>query len=774
MKKLRLFILLLLTFTTPVFSQLVLEGSNEYGRIFDINYDDTIAGKLYAATMGNHIVVSENNGQTWALLYSFTQAGAIIKDLKLMPNQKLAFTVYNTNAYHSATIYVLDILSLGIVNTYTIPVPTTATSSNISAYDIYTTNPNIAIVQQYYEEGFAFKAKVYFTTDAGSSWSEIYDIADHFSIFPAHVAISPDNPQKLFIARMGGLVPEHLGGLLISQDAGITWEEKLPGIDFKPIAFHPTNPDNILIGTTVGSQTQDLYRSSDGGATWNPVSEHWAQSVSDAIISIKYNPTNGNNVIILAEKDIITSSDNLETLSFYHHASGITSPEGNHNYYYGTNASFNPFTLGEIFISANYFPLFTADGGATVTRVKQPFFASVGFTGLATAGGQSHLYYGAQNGFVHKDMTTLTQTPAFVTSLGAFTSWSAKFFMDPQVAGRTYNFVSGMFGAALNISNDHGATNIQVPIPFPFMDAIATKPGHPNLIWLVATDYMGVSSLIELNISDPANVQQQIIALPDDGYISALYFTPSHPDEKWIALGSQLYKMTGEGAEWALIGVGLESLQSGMGRIFQIVQNPLATNEMALATSEGIFTSQDGGTTWGHLDTFPSEGVNLIGYSPLSLGQVVAVTYDTEFTNFALRYSADAGQSWNEVSAANLAHITAYSAAMQFGAHTATLYLSTTDLGVVSHTVNFTQLSTPEIATSENFLTVYPNPVHDYISLQLKNESVLRTTIFSVTGQKILESKDTQINVSTLERGLYFVKIKTISGKTTTQRFIKN
>jgi xyloglucan-specific exo-beta-1,4-glucanase len=772
MRKLQLLILLLLSFTAPVTAQLAVVGSSEYGRIFDVTYDDTIPGKLYAATLGNHIVVSLNNGSSWELLYSYPQKGSIIKELKLMPGKKLAFRIYN-NGNHSRDVHILDIPSLAIERTFQIPVPASATGSYVSAYNIYAADTDIAIVQQYYEENFALKAKVYYTGNGGNSWSEIYDNTLHDFIFPSNVAISPDNPQKLFIARIGGLDPGHIGGLLISQNAGEAWEQKLPGIDFNPMAFSPVNSNTMLMGTAVGSQVENLYQSFDGGESWSVVNETWNENVSGAVIAIKYNPANADNIIILAGQDIITTSDGLQNLQFHHHEEGIHNPEGDASYYYGTNASFNPFINGQIFISANYFPLFTTDGGATVTRAKQPYFSSPEFTAIVSAAGQSHLYYGVQNGYIHKDMATLVETPAFIYSLGMFSNYSTEFFIDAQLPGRTYNFSSSFMGAGLNISNDHGLTYLQVPVDNPYMQAVASHLGNPNQIWYAASDYSGVSSLFELNISDPANPQQQPIALPEEGTITAMYFSPVSPEEKLIALGTHIYKYEAVGPAWESLSTGLESLESGIGKIFQIAQNPLVQNEKALATSQGIFVSQDAGTTWQQSDAFPHDGVNLLAYSPVSAGQRVAITYDTEYTGFTIRCSADAGQSWIEIPAANLAHISSYSATVQFGIDTATIYISTSDLGLISYTVSFTDLGAGDNSGSRSFVKLYPNPADDFISLQLDNESLSGAAVFSVTGQKIMESNDTTIDVSSLQNGMYFVKIKTVSGKVVTRKFIK-
>ncbi|MBO7459869.1 MAG: S8 family serine peptidase [Bacteroidales bacterium] len=71
----------------------------------------------------------------------------------------------------------------------------------------------------------------------------------------------------------------------------------------------------------------------------------------------------------------------------------------------------------------------------------------------------------------------------------------------------------------------------------------------------------------------------------------------------------------------------------------------------------------------------------------------------------------------------------------------------------------------------ENFvddLTIYPNPVNDYIHVEtMYSSSVQRIDIYNVTGQIVLSSTDTEINVSELESGIYFVNILTEKGSVT-------
>jgi serine protease AprX len=59
---------------------------------------------------------------------------------------------------------------------------------------------------------------------------------------------------------------------------------------------------------------------------------------------------------------------------------------------------------------------------------------------------------------------------------------------------------------------------------------------------------------------------------------------------------------------------------------------------------------------------------------------------------------------------------------------------------------------------------VYPNPAKDIIVVVTNDSSVQRVDLYDVTGQKVISSTETEINVSELESGIYFVNILTEKG----------
>lgn len=69
---------------------------------------------------------------------------------------------------------------------------------------------------------------------------------------------------------------------------------------------------------------------------------------------------------------------------------------------------------------------------------------------------------------------------------------------------------------------------------------------------------------------------------------------------------------------------------------------------------------------------------------------------------------------------------------------------------------------------------IYPNPVKDQFSIQLKNILELENVnIYNNLGQLVLTSNETTINSSKLSTGLYIVEIQTTRGKASKKLIIE-
>ncbi|MEX0892175.1 MAG: glycosyl hydrolase [Gemmatimonadota bacterium] len=117
------------------------------------------------------------------------------------------------------------------------------------------------------------------TADGGESWQPITD-GQITSASVGAVAVSPFDPDILFIGTgetciRGNIMPGD--GVYRSRDGGETWRKVgFDGVDaISKIRFHPTNPDVVFAAVfgqySVPSQERGLYRSTDGGNTWDRV-----------------------------------------------------------------------------------------------------------------------------------------------------------------------------------------------------------------------------------------------------------------------------------------------------------------------------------------------------------------------------------------------------------------------------------------------------------------------------------------------------------------------
>ena len=124
---------------------------------------------------------------------------------------------------------------------------------------------------------------MYRSTDAGKTWEEI-GLREAGQI--GRVVVHPDDPDVVFVAALGNLFGRNEErGVYRSSDGGATWENVLfvnDSTGVVDVAMNPKNP-RILYATAwraqrlpwtmiSGSEDGGIYRSKDGGDTWQKLS----------------------------------------------------------------------------------------------------------------------------------------------------------------------------------------------------------------------------------------------------------------------------------------------------------------------------------------------------------------------------------------------------------------------------------------------------------------------------------------------------------------------
>src|SRR5438270_6827041 len=158
--------------------------------------------------------------------------------------------------------------------------------SSIGAIAVAPSNPEIIYVgagEADFRSNLTYGNGVYKSNDGGRTWKNIGLAASrHIS----RIAVDPKNPDVIFVAAMGsayGSGPER--GLFRSSDGGATWQKVLyrdensGAID---VTLDPDHPQTVWAAllhdqrppwsayppvTTSGA----IFKSTDGGATWNPM-----------------------------------------------------------------------------------------------------------------------------------------------------------------------------------------------------------------------------------------------------------------------------------------------------------------------------------------------------------------------------------------------------------------------------------------------------------------------------------------------------------------------
>ena len=137
---------------------------------------------------------------------------------------------------------------------------------------------------------------VWKTTNAGTTWTPIFDNQSSYSI--GCVTIDPSNPHTIWIGTGENVGGRHVGfgdGVYRSDDGGATWKNMglKSSEHIAKVIVHPKNSDVIWVAAegplwTEGGE-RGLYKSTDGGNTWAKTlgDEAWV-----GVTDIALDPTN--------------------------------------------------------------------------------------------------------------------------------------------------------------------------------------------------------------------------------------------------------------------------------------------------------------------------------------------------------------------------------------------------------------------------------------------------------------------------------------------------
>jgi photosystem II stability/assembly factor-like uncharacterized protein len=129
---------------------------------------------------------------------------------------------------------------------------------------------------------------LYLSTDNGKSWSRLARPGNSAEMVLDHVVVDPADSRNIFIAAWNAQLPASDGDLFRSRDGGRTWEvvADLHGKSLRALSIAASDPRVLVAGALDG-----IYRSRNGGQSWERISPEGHAEIKN-IESIAIDPEN--------------------------------------------------------------------------------------------------------------------------------------------------------------------------------------------------------------------------------------------------------------------------------------------------------------------------------------------------------------------------------------------------------------------------------------------------------------------------------------------------
>ena len=419
---------------------------------------------------------------------------------------------------------------------------------------------------------------VWKTIDGGQTWTPLTD--NQRSLQIGALALDPSNPDVVYAGTdlNNDFFCNDGAGILKSTDGGATWQQLQGPLPYGPgleasissLAVSPSD-GNIVLALEASASDTAVYRSADGGNTWNQV----LGPSRNAGLQVLFDPANGS--IAYASLDTVyKSTDGGNTWAT---ANGMGSnvlptgtlfslgiaPSNPSALYASGNPSSGANTFKSVDGGQNWTPLPDSPWGEVVVDPTDPNVVFVGSAGLerSTDGGSTWTLLDGGGGGYHGGI--------------AFSADASRLYLGSEwgvwVANNVTN--SGWTRTSLNGSL---ATSLMV--------GVATHPTDPTIAF-AATDNNGVA------MYSGALAWQSVVC--DNGGDGAFDFMS--PSTVYVVCDSppSLQKSTDGGANFTQMTSGIDASElvypPAMG------MDPANSQRLYLAATH-VWQTNDGANTW--------------------------------------------------------------------------------------------------------------------------------------------------------------------------------
>ncbi len=264
--------------------------------------------------------------------------------------------------------------------------------SSVSALAVASSDPNVVWAgtgETFIRSNISIGNGIYKSTDAGKTWTHV-GLEETGRI--GRIVIDPRNSDVVFAAALGhcyGPQPER--GIFRTTDGGETWEKVLfvdENTGAADIAMDPNNPRILFAGMWQmeiktwgqfsGGPGSGIYRSTDGGSTWERLSGNDLPTSHVGKIGIAIAPSNSDRIYALIETSDGEPREGMEAESgvlWRSEDGGDTWKLINHDHeltqrpHYYTRCAVAPDNHNEVYFLAPRASI-TLDGGATTERFQ--------------------------------------------------------------------------------------------------------------------------------------------------------------------------------------------------------------------------------------------------------------------------------------------------------------------------------------------------------------------------------------------------------------------